>query len=183
MAIGDDDLDLTQEVFMEKTAITLADIAGLNMDEIKEERFENMPKGNFIFEVEKMWLGKFGEGEKAKGGVGFKAKVLEVINVNDKDFTGDPADLIGKMHQQVFFITQLKSVGFIKSFIKDIGAPYSPNFLKLLETATGTRFQGPISKRKDPNDTDKEYSSVVQAKVKPLGNAMGESSSVAAAVA
>lgn len=182
MQTGDDDVDLNENVFMEGTSITLADIAGLNLDEIKEERFESLPKGVFIFEVEKAWLGKFGEGEKAKGGVGVKCKVMDVITCSDPSVP-DPSVLVGKVHNQTFFITQLKSIGYIKAFFKDIGAPSDSNFNQMLAKAAGTRFQGPIGKRKDPNDSDKEYTQIVQNKVKPLGSSAGEVSSVAKAVA
>lgn len=181
MSADNDEIDLNASIILEGQNVTLGDLAGLNLDEVSEKRFEALPKMIGVFEAEKAWLGVFGEGDKAKGGVGFKCKVLEVLSVNDPDFKGSNDELVGKIHNQTFFITTLDSVGYIKAFFKDIGAPYDSNFTNMLMKAAGTRFQAPIGKRKNPNDTDQVFTQIVQNKVKPVAG--GASSVVGAALA
>jgi hypothetical protein len=165
------DFDENASIKLENAQVTLGDLAGLNLDDVSEKRFEALPKMIGIFEVEDAWLGVFGDGEKAKGGVGFKAKVLEVLSVNDLEFKGANDELVNKIHTQTFFITSVDSVGYIKAFFKDIGAPYDRDFRSMLAKSIGTRFQAPIGKRKDKNDTDVVYTQIVQNKVKPIAGA------------
>lgn len=164
------EIDYDAAINLEGQNVTLGDLAGLNLDEVQEKRFEALPKMIGNFEVEIAHLGVFGEGDKAKGGVGFKCKVMEVLSVNDPEYKGSNDELVGKIHNETFFITTLDSVGYIKAFFKDIGAPYDPNFKNMLAKAATTRFQASIGKRKDPNDTDKVYTQIVRNKVKPLAS-------------
>lgn len=166
--------DLNKKIFIDGEGVTLADLAGLDMDTIAEKRGESFPKGDFVWEVDSEEFPKLvviGEGEKARGAVQFIVKCLDVIRVNDPEFTGDQNTLIGKKHREAFFITTLESTGYIKAFFKDIGAPYDKNFVKLLSGSAGTRFSAPIGKRKDPNDTDKVYTQLNRGKAKPLAGA------------
>lgn len=182
--MSDDNDDLNKKFMLDGEAVTLADLTGVSLDDVKELRGESFPKGNFIWEVDgekPPHLAVIGEGDKAKGAAVFRAKCLEVITVDDKDFTGDVNGLVGKVHQETFFLTTVESLGYLKAFMKDIGAPYNPNVKALLEGSVGTRFQAPIGKRKDRNDEDKIYTNLIRNKLKPLGGAVA--SDVAAKVA
>lgn len=176
----ENEIDLNESFKLEGQEISLGDLAGLNLDEVQEKRFEALPKGDFVFEVESAKLAVNGEGDKKRPVVAFKTKVLDVIRVNDNDFTGKPEDLVGKIHAQLFFITSLDSVGYIKAFLKDIGVLPGKDFNSTLAHAAGVRFQAPIGKRKDPNDSDKVYTQINQMKIKPLVSA--PASSIAQAV-
>lgn len=179
-----DENDLNKKIMLEGESVSLADLAGLDMDTVVEKRGESFPKGDFTWEIDTEDAPKLvviGEGEKARGAVQFVAKCLDVVRITDPEFSGDQNALIGKKHREAFFITTLESVGYIKAFFKDIGAPYNKDFNILLSGSAGTRFNAPIGKRKDPNDTDKVYTQIVRNKVKPLAGAT--ESSVAKAVA
>jgi hypothetical protein len=155
--------------------VTLGDLMGVNLDEVKELRGSSFPKGNFSWEVDggenapKVLV--VGEGDKAKGAVAIALKCIEVINVNDPEFDGDQNALIGKIHRETFFLTTVEGLGYMKAFFKDIGAPYASNVKDLLANSVGTRFNAPIGKRKDKDDADKIYTNVVRNKIKPLGEA------------
>ena len=166
--------------------ITLADLAGISLDDTKEKRFEALPKGFFSFEVD-------AENPPSlviingKGAAQWKFKVIDVATVTDPEFKDDPATLIGKYHQEVFFlaggdINSEDGLGYLKAFIHDIGAVNSGMPLgELLTNCAGVRFAAPIGKRKDPNDSDKVFTNIVRGKIKPLEAAAG--SEVAAKVA
>jgi hypothetical protein len=167
--------DLNAKIFVDGEAVTLADLAGISMDDVQERRGEAFPKGVFVFEVEGgedvPRLRAIGEGEKAKGGVIFALKCLDVIGVADPEFNSDPSTLIGKVHRETFFLSSGESLGYLKAFIKDIGAPYNPKLVEMLSTCAGVRFQAPIGKRKDKDDADKVYTNIVRQKIKPLAGA------------
>ena len=182
MSDGNDD-DLNKKFMLDGQEVTLADLTGVSLDDVKELRGESFPKGVFIWEVDgekPPHLAVIGEGDKAKGAAIFRAKCLEVITMDDKEFTGDVNSLVGKVHQETFFLTTVESLGYLKAFMKDIGAPYNPNVKDLLAGSAGTRFQAPIGKRKDKDDADKIYTNLVRNKMKPLAG--GATSEVAGKV-
>lgn len=166
--------------------ITLAELSGLNMDDVQERRGEAFPKGVFVWEIDgenPPHLQAIGEGDKARAGVKFECKCIDVVTVTDSEFTGANDSLIGKKHTETFFISTMDSLGYVKAFVKDIGAPYNPVFKLLLLGTVGARFQAPIGKTKNKNDSDAPpYTNIVRgAKLKPL--AAAAASSVAGAVA
>lgn len=151
--------------------ITLADLAGIDMDDVTEKRGESLPKGVFVFEVDQNTpphLAVIGEGDKAKGAAVVKTKVIDVVAVSDPDFKASPDTLIGKFHQETFFLTSLDGLGYLKAFLKDIGAPYNKDLKTMLFNSAGTRFQAPIAKKKDKDDADKVYTNFDRSKLKPV---------------
>lgn len=182
-----DETDLNQKIVVDGVSMSLADIAGISLDGVKELRGEAFPKGVFQWEVDSEnppKLGVIGEGDKARGGVPVTLKCINVITVNDPDFaaSGQSEDsLIGKLHRETFFLSTAESLGYLKAFFADIGAPYDPDMLKLLAGSPGTRFQAPIGKRKSKDDADVIYTNIVRQKIKPMERAA--QSDVAAAVA
>jgi hypothetical protein len=186
-------LKLTTETKMSEDKIklddmetTLAEISGLSFDDFQEKRGFNFPKGYFLWEVEggedAPALKKLGEGDKAKAGVPWKFKCLEVGEVRDEDFKDDPSELIGKFHHQTSFITSADGIGYLKAMVKDIGGTPAGGLKESLAATAGLRFWAFITKRKDPNDTDKVYTQIntQKGKIKPVVGAA--QSGVAAAV-
>lgn len=172
--MSEDNDDMNKELIIDGQKITLADLTGINLDDVKELRGVSFPKGTYVFEVDDEKppsASVIGEGDNAKAAVTFRAKCLEVIHIDDKEFEGDPNDLVGKCHQEAFFLTTLEGLGYLKAFFKDIGAPYNPNLNAMMAGSVGTRFQAPIGKRKDKNDADKIYTNIVRNKIKPLAGA------------
>lgn len=157
--------------------VSLADLAGISLDSIAEKRGgESFPKGVFAWEVDTEsapHLVVFGEGDKAKGGATFKLKCIDVLAVTDEDFTADKNSLIGKYHTENFFLSGKieDALGYIKGFVKDMGAPYNSDLKTLLAGSAGTRFQAPIMKRKNKDDTDVVYTNINRLKMKPMAAA------------
>lgn len=182
----ENEVDLNQEIKMDDAKVTLAELAGLSMDEVTEKRGESFPKGFFTWEVDSEnppHLGVFGEGEKKAGFAIFKLKCLEVGAVSDNEFTGNADELVGKFHQESMRLGSADSLGYLKAFLVDIGAPKAPNLLDQLKACAGLRFTGFITKKKDANDADKIYTNINRNKGKIKQLAGAAVSSVAAAVA
>lgn len=167
-----------KKFMLDGTEVTLADLTGVSLDDVKEMRGEAFAKGVFVWQVDGETppkLDVIGEGAKAKGAAIITFECLEVITVDTKDYDGDVNALVGKKHRETFFLSTVESLGYLKAFMKDIGAPYNPNVKLLLEGSVGTRFQAPIGKRKDKDDADKIYTNIVRNKIKPLiGAAVSE---------
>lgn len=182
--------DENTKVKVEDGFVTLGELAGLNMDDVAELRGFSFPKGDFIWEgstdPENLpRLAAVGEGDNAKPAIIIPLKCVDVIRVHDAEFTGNEADLIGKMHRETMFLTGdiAQSLGYFKAFAKDIGAPAASSLNDLIAGISGVRFQAPITKRKDKNDTDKEYTQVNRSKVKPVVAEAGSAVAQAATAA
>lgn len=162
----------TQTVKFEDEQISLADLAGLNLDDVAAKRGESLPKSVLSFEVmggeDMPDLKVLGDGEKAKPGAVFKFKVIDVVGVTDPEFTGNPTDLIGKVHTETKFLTTTENLGYCKGLIIDLGGSGKGTLKEQLNNLAGLRFTAPIGKRKDPNDTDKIYTNIVQGKIKKI---------------
>lgn len=175
---------LKAKIMVDGVQLSLADLTGISLDDVAEKRGESFPKGVFQWEVDAENPPKIavvGEGDKAKGAIKCAFKCIEVVTVSDSEFTGDENALVGKSHHETFFLTSEDSLGYVKAFFKDIGAPYSNSMATLLSGSAGTRFQAPIGKRKSKDDADVVYTNIVRNKIKPLASAAG--SDVAAALA
>lgn len=180
MSADDNEVDMNTEIKIEGEMVTLADIAGINLDNIEELRGgESFPRGIFAWEVTLDNDGKpphlkiIGEGDKKKACAGYAFKCIEVMSVNDPEFTADPDTLVGKTHNEINLIgsgnsSVEKSLGYIKSFLKDMGAPYNPDLNKNLAGSLGTRFIAPITKMKSRDDADKVFTNINRLKIKPL---------------
>ena len=169
---------------------TLGELAGLNMDEVTEQRGFRFPKGEMIWEISTdpenlPRLDVVGEGDKAKAAIIVPCKCLDVIRVNDSEFTGHDQDLIGKVHRETMFMTGdvVVALGYAKAFFKDCGAPYNSNLKALIAGSSGTRFSAPITHRKNPNDTDQVFVSINRMKVKPVAAEAGSAVAQAATAA
>lgn len=167
--------DDTKVKIGENEFTTLAELAGLNMDDVKEQRGFVFPKGDFVWEISTdpenlPRLGVIGEGDNASAAIIYPCKCLDVVRVNDNEFTGNEADLIGKIHRETFFLNRDIEValGYNKAFLKDIGAPYVSGLAALIAASSGTRFQAPITHTKNKNDADKVYVNLNRMKLKPV---------------
>lgn len=166
---------MTDEIKFEGETISLADLAGLNLDDVAAKRGESLPKMTAIFEVmggeDMPDLKVVGEGDKAKPAGVFKFKVIDVLSVSDPEFTGDPNSLIGKVHQETKFLTSTENLGYCKGLIVDLGGSGSGPLKIQLNELAGLRFTAPIGKRKDKNDSDIVYTNIVQGKIKKMAAA------------
>lgn len=179
-----DKIDYNQTLLIDGQEVSLAQLAGIELDTIAEQRGGGLPMGLYDFEV----LG--GDDEPAlkliETGAGttlvkkvalvFPCKVINVHGLkNNADApNGNPAELIGKKHQESFFdpFRDEVSLGYVKSFLKDIGALLAKQSIRAMwEASPGLRFTSPISHRVDKYDTDKVYTQFARGKIKALPRA------------
>ena len=156
----------------EEMEVGLADIAGIDMNEVAEfDGFEATPKGLYDWEVKDAGLDTI---ETKNGNSGIIYFDLEVTNCHTLiGDDRDPATMIGTKHRETVFIGDVaKSVGQAKSIMQHAGFSAKGKLDELLDAFCGHAFTAPIKQRKDKNDSDKVYANLVIKKITPLGGAV-----------
>ena len=156
-------------VTMGGEAVTLAQLAGIDLDGIQEKRFSDFPAGNFFWEVVADPEPPKLVAINGKAAVPFNLKCLQVFAV--KDVPGEPPikpeDWVGKVHRETMFLSDLESIGYLKAFLIDIGGTGKGALDSLLLGTVGLRFAAPIAKRRDKDDHDKIYTNINRMKLIP----------------
>lgn len=136
-------------------AITLADIAGVDINTVQELRFENLPIMLGQFEVKDSKLEVLGN--KQQPAITVECEVLLVESVTG--VTEPKESFVGKKHRESFFIKKAEDIGRFKAFVVDAGVQITgPTPLPiLLDAIKGMRFPGKIRHQSDPNDKDIKY--------------------------
>lgn len=147
-------------VELEGNTVSLAELAGIDMSDLGEARFSNLPKGIYKFVIldgEK--LPAFHKLGDSKFGAVFFTKVEDVLGLTDKNDApdGDPTKLIGKEYRETQFITSQESFKYLNAFITDLGGLKVGSYADKFKSLAGVVFTAPIAYRKDKNDTSKEY--------------------------
>lgn len=107
------------------TGLSLADIAGISVDEVQEVRFEDLPAFRGIFKiVDAVWNDDVGK--KSYLTCRLTAEVNEAGEFNDEVGTSleRQEKMVGRKHGETFFIDPadvLQGVGRIKAFLVDCG--------------------------------------------------------------
>lgn len=178
--MSDTEQDLNAKVIIGEETVSLADLAGVSLDDIAEQRGGGLPAGMYIFEVTSEHIpalvaiesnSKDKQSKVMKPAIKVPVSVLECIAVKDPSEIPDGlSSLVGRLHTETFFITHPaeKSLGFWKAFTKDIGGPTTGSMTSILQGCVGCRFQAPIQHKKDQNDEDKVYINIVRGKIKAL---------------
>lgn len=141
---------------------SLADLADIDVSEIAEIRFEQLPNGSYGWEVANADLHEDTKDGERRYKAEFELKVVEVNAVLEQGV--DKESLIGKTHTERFFIKPAdeqaeveKSIGRIRAFIADIGMDNKGKLGDIVRGAKGHTFPGKIVKKKDKNDPTVEY--------------------------
>lgn len=147
----------------EDFGISLADLAGLDVSEIQEIRFETLPQGIYDFKVVSATLeeGTNRDDEK-RFWAEFKFEVLEAKAIVDKNV--DRESLAGKTHGEKLYIVPEKAeegIGRIRAFISDLGCENGGALGPIVENTKDHVFTGKITHQKDKSD-----SSIVYARLK-----------------
>lgn len=165
----------------ESVQVSIADIAGLDMSGIEEFRgMGGLPAGTYEFRIKNFELGdkeiKDKDAADGKAVVPVAQLQVEVLACrHTKDQSVDPSTLTGAEHGEMFFIRDLgKDLGRIKAFLNDIGAQGQGSLGEILAQQIGMEFAAVIKKRKDRNDTSKEYSNIDFNTVQPIGGAQAD---------
>lgn len=164
MSNDDDEIEMGGET------VSLAQLAGIDLDGIQERRLLLFPKGNFFWEVsaepEPPKLQNIG----GKGAVRFSLKCLRVDNVKNPEDSPIPVpELVGKFHNETFFLSTLESLGYMKAFMVDIGGKGKGALNELLLGTVGLRFTAPITIEKNKDDKDIVYHRIDRTRIVPEG--------------
>lgn len=160
---------------IEGANLSLADLAGINMDEIAEKRGGAFPSGIFDFEVTAAPLGEVGDKKKYPA-VEAEFKILDVVKLDAAapgEETPDANSLVGSTYKETIIIGSADNLGSMKAFVVDTGGKGSGRLVEMLEAWVGCRFRGRIKHRKSKNDEDVKFARLVRNKVKPLAEVLG----------
>lgn len=141
---------------------SLADIADIDVSEIAEVRFQQLPNGSYGWEVTDADLGEDDKDGERRFKATFDLKIVEVKAVLEQGV--DKESLIGKTHTERFFIKPAepqedveKAIGRIRAFIADMGLDNKGKLGDIVRSAKGHVFTGKIVKQKDRDDKTIEY--------------------------
>ncbi len=139
---------------------SLADIAGLDVTEIQEIRFENLPMGVYDFKIVSAGLeeGTNRDDEK-RFWAEFKFEVLECKACVDRNVDKDT--LVGKTHSEKFYIVPEKAeegIGRIRANIADMGCENVGALGDIVKNTEGHVFTGKIKHQPDKTDKSIVYS-------------------------
>lgn len=152
-----DEQDLLLEIGGE--SVSLADLAGIDMDNVAEVRTTLFPAGAFKFKVDTSKLDVFGSGQDKKAAIVFKFKCTDVLALTDTALHAN--DVIDKFHQEPIMLTEpMEGLGRAKAFMADCGFKGSGKLQDLLAGFIGTEFKTLITHRPDKNDKSRIYSNI-----------------------
>lgn len=145
---------------------SLADLAGIDISQVAEVRFEQLPAGLYLFEVTDATMKQGEDKDGAKRfEVTFEHKVLEVKAMIEAGV--DKESLVGKSHSERFFVNPgkeqeeiLKALGRIRAYITDIGGDSIGQLGAAVENTKGLRFPAKITVRKDKDDPSTTYARI-----------------------
>ncbi len=158
-------------------SVTLAQIAGVNMDDVEEVRRFLFPTMVARWEVDKAELGVIRQSGKNVVAVKFQFKCKEPIAFGKPEDESKADSLIGKLTGEPIKFIDIEAAdtfGRIKAFMADCGFKGSGSLTELLNGFVGTEFIGKVALTPDPNDTDKHYNNMYLQfgdwRVAPIGS-------------
>lgn len=136
---------------------SLADLADIDVSDIEEVRFLDLPAGIYDWEVKETELTEDTKDGERRFKVEFRLKILEVKSILEPGKNAD--DFLNKEHTERFFIYPGKSeddvkkaIGRVRAFITDIGQDSSGKLGAIVANAKGHTFTGKITKQKNKDD-------------------------------
>lgn len=136
---------------------SLADLADIDISDIEEVRFLDLPAGIYDWEVLRADLGEDTKDGLRRFKSEFELKILEVKAILEPG--KNPDDFVGKTHTERFFIKPQeseddvkKAIGRIKAFVADMGLSPDGKLKAVVDSAKGHIFTGKIVRQKDKND-------------------------------
>ena len=156
------------EFDIEGTQVSLAELAGLNVDDVEEYRGAPFPKCIAQFEVVSAAFDKGGQEGAEFPVVAAEFKVLGLRNAQLSEHQRE-ADLVGSTFTQNFPIFGSKSLGKIKATIADSGLDVAGmSYGDMLGAWVGTKFECKIYHQKSKNDDDMVFARISTNKIRPL---------------
>ena len=148
---------------MSDAMFSLADLAGLTIDDIQEVRAETLPQGSYEFEVEES---KLEEGTNRDGETRFwaeiKMKIVDAISVMPERGQPaiDPDSLVGKTYTEKLYIVPEdaeKGIGRIRAWLADVGLSNNGVLGEAIEGAIGHRFKAKITHQASKDDKSVKF--------------------------
>ena len=138
---------------------SLADLADLDVSEVKEIRFETLPQGIYDFIVKNPKLDEGTDKEQNKIFI-FTCDCIieEVVTVLDPNVDKD--SLVGKSYNQRQNIDPSDAetgIGRVRAFVSDVGADSTGKLGDIIARIDEQRFRGKITHSKDRTDPSIVY--------------------------
>lgn len=141
---------------------SLADLADIDVSDIEEIRYVQIPAGVYDFEVTKADLAEDEKDGERRFKAEIELKVLEVHAVLEPNV--DKESLVGKLHTERLFIKPAEeevkvkeAIGRIRAFVTDIGMDSSGKLGEIVRNCKGHTFKAQGVKQKDRQDPTREY--------------------------
>jgi hypothetical protein len=141
---------------------SLADLADIDVTDIEEVRFVDLPAGVYDWEIVE---GKMLEDDKdgvRRFKIEFELKVLEAVAVLEAGIDKDT--LVNKIHTERFFIDPSKdeadvkkAIGRVRAFVTDTGGDSRGKLGPIVRDSKGRTFRCPVVKQKDKDDPTRSY--------------------------
>lgn len=145
---------------------SLADLADLDVSDIEEVRFTNLPAGIFGWEIKESELKEY----EKDGDTKYKAEIeLEVIEVKaivptPGEEKPTPESLIGKRHIERLVVDPAappeevqKALGRIRAWVSDVGMDSSGKLGEIVKNLKGHTFVAKGSRRPDKIDKTQSW--------------------------
>lgn len=143
-------------------SFSLADLADLDVSDIDEVRFVDLPAGVFDWEVLEADLAEDQKDGETRFKAEFKLKILEAKAILEPGHNKEDFD--GKIHTERFFIKPTAepekvqaALGRLRAFITDIGCESAGKVGDIVRNTQGHTFTGKIIKQKDRVDPNVTY--------------------------
>lgn len=148
--------DMTATVMLGDQAVTLADLAGIDMSKIAEVRFENFPAGMFRWRLKSAAFKKIGEGETAVAAAEFVHECIGVHALLDKDEIAEK--WMGKTQQEAIFLHEPEALGRVRARMTDIGHHAQPglSYQQNFDAAVGLQYDAQVVKTPNKKNPEAE---------------------------
>lgn len=147
---------------------SIADIAGLSLDDVKENRGGPLPVGVMVFQIKGPNLDSK-DSTKNPGEsfilASFPVEVAKVITMFPKEGDPTPEEMVGRRAKHDIMVSDLESLGRLKAFFVDIGLSVpSKSVETLINESDEKYFIAKVTHRKDPNDKSVSYTRLSEFK-------------------
>lgn len=148
----------------ENEEMSLAALADVDVSDIAEVRFEQLPAGLYNFEVTEAELLETTRDDETIYYASFDLKVVECVSAMEGD---DPESLEGKVHKHRQNIDPnltdadvATAIGRVRAFVSDVGGDSKGKLGTIVAETKGLMFPAKIVKTKSKSDPDVEYSNL-----------------------
>lgn len=146
----------------EDQEFSLADLSDLDVSEIEEIRFEQLPAGIYTFRGANADLGEGTNRDDEK--IFYFEGNFEVVEVKQLLESGvDPESIVGKTHRERRTIERTEpetGIGRIRAFVSDAGLDSRGKLGEVVKRLVGHEFAAKIVKRKNKDDPSIEYANI-----------------------